>query len=218
MWGLPLSTSFSLPGITNRAEGTLSRNSSSFKQLGAFRSSHVQENQDKTLSLPVWHCTACAVISALQPLSTMFIAPQQALLPHAPHPGQSLLKSVGAWLSTREKSEKPNPWWSVYMLRGSHCLRSPPSHVTQLSPWGASAHRRLPWASHLCPSATQNVTEVGGHAVWSQRWLLCLQQSSFPKDTGTFSCCHRAAFYVFGITKHIGQTMICLEQDLKNTK
>lgn len=107
MWGLPLSTSFSLPGITNRAEGTLPRNASSFKQLGAFRSSHVQENQDKTLSLPVWHCTACAVISTLQPLSTMFIAPQQALLPHTPHPGQSLLKFVGAWQERKVNNQIP---------------------------------------------------------------------------------------------------------------
>lgn len=45
-----LCISFSLPGIANRAEGAQPRNSPSFKQLGAFKISHVQENQDKAAS------------------------------------------------------------------------------------------------------------------------------------------------------------------------
>lgn len=40
-----LCTPFSLPGITNRAEGAQPRNSPSFKQLGAFKSSHIRESR-----------------------------------------------------------------------------------------------------------------------------------------------------------------------------
>lgn len=49
----------------------------------------------------------------------MFIAPWWALLSHTLYPGESLLKFIGTRLSTaREKSDKTNPWLSVYTLTG----------------------------------------------------------------------------------------------------
>lgn len=211
-----LCISFSLPGIANRAEGAQPRNSPSFKQLGAFKISHVQENQDKTVPPSVTlHCLCRDFCPTA--LSTLFMAPQQALLPHAPHPGQSLLKFVGAWLSTtRGNSEEPNLYLQVYTLRSSLSLRSPQAMYSGLFPEGlvptegSQEHPTyVPVPPRMSLKSEGMLCEVRGTS--------CFHQSSFPQGKGTLSCCRGSTFLCLWYHQD-SRLVICLEQVLRNPK
>lgn len=171
------------------------------------------------LSLPVWHYTAWAVFLPYSPfLPCSLFSSRLCCLMLLTQGSHCWSLQEHDWVQQERTVKNQIPAWVCTGWEVAHCLKSPPSPMRQVIPWRAGAHRGLPWASHLCPSVTQNVTEVRGHVVWCQRRLLYFHQFSFPQDTGTFSCCHGAAFYVFGITKHSGQTVICLERVLRNTK
>lgn len=148
----------------------------------------------------------------------MFIAPRWALLSHTPRPEESLLKFIGIWLSTaREKSKKPNPWlrwptaWGLLQAMGGRTV--PKGRVPTGGCYEQSAHRlpaRVPVPLRMSLSQRERGTKPEAATLLSH-----IQLSTWYEN---FYCGCGTAFYVFGITKHIGHRMICLDQVLRDTK
>lgn len=148
----------------------------------------------------------------------MFIAPRWALLSPTPRPEESRLKFIGAWLgSAREKSEKPNPWLRWPTACG---LLQATGGRTVLKGWvptvGCHDQSAHPLPAHVPVPLRMSLSQrAHGTKPEAATLLSHIQLSTWYEN---FYCGCGTAFYVFGITKHIGHRMICLDQVLRDTK